>query len=69
MEPGITKTVFNEHMKATISKVKQYKQHFEKTEGSSEKFNPSTMFRHWLYLSDKDVYSSMLTKISKEAFE
>jgi len=69
MEPDITRTKFNEHMKKTIAKVKQYKQHFEGAEGATEKLNPYTVIRHCLYLSDKDIYSSMLTKVSKEAFE
>jgi putative GTP pyrophosphokinase len=69
MEPNITRTMFNTHMKATISRVKLYKIHFESVEGSSEILNPFTMIRHCLYLSDKTIYSSMLTKVSKEAFE
>ncbi|CED59225.1 Region found in RelA / SpoT proteins [Moritella viscosa] len=69
MEPRITKTDFNGHMKATISKVKEYQQHFESIEGSSEKLNPYTIIRHCLYLSDKEAYTSILTKMSKDAFE
>jgi len=69
MEPKITKTDFNEHMKATISKVKEYQLHFESIEGSSEKLNPYTVIRHCLYLSDKEIYTSILTKVSKDAFE
>ncbi len=69
METNITRTKFNEHMKATISKVKEYQQFFEATEGSSEKLNPYTVIRHCLYLNDKDTYSSILTNVSKDTFE
>ncbi len=69
MESNITRTDFNEHMKATISKVKEYQTYFESLEGSSEKLNPYTMIRHCLYLSDKEAYSAILTNVSKEAFE
>lgn len=69
MEPEITRTKFNEHMKKTITKVKQYKLYFEDLEGAVEKLNPYTVIRHCLYLSNKDSYSAMLTKVSKETFE
>ncbi|WP_172562913.1 GTP pyrophosphokinase [Vibrio furnissii] len=68
-EPQITRTDFNEYMKATISKVKEYKAYFESLEGSNEKLNPYTIIRHCLYLSDKDKYNSILTNVSKEAFD
>lgn len=69
MESRITKTDFNEYMKATISKVKDYQQYFESIEGSSEKLNPYTIIRHCLYLSNKEAYASILTKVSKDTFE
>jgi putative GTP pyrophosphokinase len=69
MEPSITRTKFNEYMKASISKVKQYKQTFERNNSSGEMLNPFTTIRHCLYFGDKEIYSSMLTKVSKDAFE
>ncbi|MGK0271058.1 MAG: putative GTP pyrophosphokinase [Cocleimonas sp.] len=69
MDSNITKTMFNEYMKATIVKLREYKQYFDGIEGSSEKLNPFTVIRHCLYLSNKEIYSSMLTKVSKDAFE
>lgn len=69
VEPEITRTDFNEYMKATIGKVKQYKSHLENLTESSESLNPFTMIRHCLYLNDKNKYSSFLTNVSKDAFE
>ncbi len=68
-EPQITRTDFNEYMKAAISKVKEYKAYFESLENSNEKLNPYTMIRHCLYLSNKEKYNSILTNVSKEAFD
>lgn len=68
-DPNITRAQFNSHMKKTISKVKLYKSYFESNSSSSESLNPFTMIRHCLYLADKDVYASFLTKVSKDAFE
>lgn len=69
IEPEITRTKFNEYMKETVSKVKSYKQHFERKTDDNDALNPFTIIRHCLYLSDKDKYSSMLTNISKESFD
>lgn len=69
IEPGITRTDFNEYMKETITKVKQYQSYFEKQSESKESLNPFTIIRHCLYLHDKEKYSSFLTNVSKEAFE
>lgn len=69
MKPDITRTKFNEYMKETISKVKQYKQYFDSVDNSSEQLNPYTIIRHCLYLSDQNTFSSMLTKVSKESFD
>ena len=69
MEPNITRTMFNAHMKSTISKVKLYKIDFEAAESESNQLNPFTMIRHCLYLNEKTIYSSMLTKVSKGSFE
>ena len=69
IEPGITRTDFNECMKATIAKVKRYKSYFEKQGESKEILNPFTIIRHCLYLSDKEKYSSFLTNVSKESFD
>lgn len=68
-EPTITRTQFNSYMKSTISKVKLYKAEFEQSNTANESLNPFTMIRHCLYLANKDVYGSFLTKISKDSFE
>lgn len=69
VEPDITRTEFNEYMKSSIGKVKQYKTHFEANSESNDKLNPFTIIRHCLYLSNREKYSSILTNISKDAFE
>ena len=69
VDPEITRTDFNEYMKATIGKVKQYNTYVEGLTESSESLNPFTMIRHCLYLNDKDKYSSFLTNVSKDAFD
>lgn len=69
IEPEITRTDFNEYMKATISKVKQYQIYFESQGESKESLNPFTIIRHCLYLNDKEKYSSFLKNVSKEAFD
>lgn len=68
MEPSITRRHFNFHMRETIAKVKLYKAHFEK-QNPSDTMNPYTVIRHCLYLSNKDTYGSILTKVSRETFE
>lgn len=69
IEPEISRTDFNEYMKATISRVKQYQVYFEGQGEAKENFNPFTIIRHCLYLNDKEKYSSFLTNVSKEAFD
>jgi len=69
IKANITKSEFNKHMRETISKVKEYKSYFEDIEGSNEKLNPFTIIRHCLYLSDKIAFSSILTNVSKDAFD
>lgn len=69
IEPEITRSDFNEYMKATIGIVKQYKVYFEENNDSNENLNPFTMIRHCLYLNDKEKFSSILTNVSKEAIE
>jgi putative GTP pyrophosphokinase len=69
IEPEITRTDFNEYMKATIAKVKQYQTYFESQGDSKESLNPFTIIRHCLYLNSKEKYSSFLTNVSKEAFD
>lgn len=69
VEPEITRSDFNEYMKANIGKVKQYQAYFEKQSDSNERLNPFTIIRHCLFLTDKNRYSSFLTKVSKDAFE
>jgi ppGpp synthetase/RelA/SpoT-type nucleotidyltranferase len=66
---NITKNQFQKNMEDTISKVKDYKNYFESIEGSNEKLNPFTIIRHCLYLSDHELFSAILTNVSKETFD
>ncbi|ABK38957.1 GTP pyrophosphokinase [Aeromonas hydrophila] len=69
LAPNITRNDFNEYMKATITKVKQYKQEFEENPENNDTLNPYTVIRHCLYLRDQNVFSSMLTNTSKNSFD
>lgn len=69
LEPEITKSKFNLYMRDNVSKVKQYKTHFESSSNSAETLNPYTIIRHCLYLGDKSRFNSILTNNSKSAFE
>lgn len=69
IEQGITRSEFNSYMKNNISKIKQYKAYFESASSTAEALNPYTIIRHCLYLGNKEKFSSILTNISKEAFE
>ncbi len=67
-QPGMSRAQFNELLRHTISTVKKYKQHFEEQnpEGS---FNPFTVMRHCLYLSDKTSFRPALRNVARQAFE
>ena len=66
---NITKNQFQRYMEETISKIKDYKSYFENIEGSSEELNPFTIIRHCLYLSNKKLFHSILTNVSKDKFD
>lgn len=69
IKPDITRTNLNAYIRDNISKVKVYKQYFEENNTSNETLNPFTVIRHCLYLSDKNVFSGVLTIASKESFD
>jgi len=66
--PGITRARFNTLMRETVGTVKRYKQYFEEQnpEGS---FNPYTVIRHCLYLSNRTVFRPALRNVARESFE
>ncbi len=66
--PGITRARFNTLMRQTIGIVKRYKQYFEEQNPSAQ-FNPYTVIRHCLYLSNKDLFGHALRKVSRTSFE
>jgi len=68
LKPDISRGKFNYYMRENISKVKKYKDIFEQ-KNPSDTLNPFTIIRHCLYLGDKETFSSMLTKQSRESFE
>lgn len=66
--PGITRARFNTLMRQTIGIVKRYKQYFEEQNPSAQ-FNPYTVIRHCLYLSNKELFGHALRKVSRTSFE
>lgn len=68
LKQDITRSKFNYYMKENITKVKSYREEFERN-NPSDKFNPYTLIRHCLYLGDKAMFGNMLTNIAKESFE
>jgi ppGpp synthetase/RelA/SpoT-type nucleotidyltranferase len=68
LNPDTSRGKFNFYMRENISKVKKYKEDFEK-KNPSDTLNPFTIIRHCLYLGDKEKFLSMLTKQSRESFE
>jgi hypothetical protein len=67
-QPGITKGQFNEYMRKTYWRVKQYKQFFENGE-SKGTMNPFTVIRHCLYLADPTQFAGALSKVVRVNFE
>lgn len=55
-------------MRENISKVKRYKEFFEKNY-PSYKFDPYTVIRHCLYLGEKDLFERLLTAQHSEVFD
>jgi len=66
--PRINRSEFNSIVRHQIGTVKKYKLYFE-DRNDSLKFNPYTVIRHCLYLSDKDTYELALRRNAKEAFD
>ena len=68
LKPNISRGKFNFYMRENIAKVKTYQTYFE-DQNPSEKMNPFALIRHCLYLGDKEIFSSILTKIARESFD
>jgi putative GTP pyrophosphokinase len=66
--PGMTRARFNALMRATVTIVKRYKQHFEEHNPHAS-FNPYTVMRHCLYLSNKAAFRPALRNSARESFE
>lgn len=66
--PGMTRARFNTLMRETIGVVKRYKQHFEE-QNPQGSFNPYTVIRHCLYLSNKSAFRAALRNSARESFE
>ena len=56
---GMTRARFNALMRETVGVVKRYKQHFEE-QNPQASFNPYTVIRHCLYLSNKTAFRPAL---------
>jgi len=67
-KPDISRGKFNFYMRENISRVKDYKVYFEKS-NPLDKLNPYTIIRHCLYVGDKDIFSSMLTNAARDSFD
>jgi putative GTP pyrophosphokinase len=65
---GMTRARFNTLMRETVGVVKRYKQHFEEHNPQAS-FNPYTVIRHCLYLSNKTVFRPALRNSARESFE
>lgn len=66
--PGMTRSGFNALMRETLGQVKRYKQHFDEHNPQAS-FNPYTVIRHCLYLSDKTAFRAALRNSARESFE
>ena len=65
---GMTRARFNALMRETVGVVKRYKQHFEE-QNPKASFNPYTVIRHCLYLSNKAAFRPALRNSARESFE
>ncbi|WP_010458888.1 GTP pyrophosphokinase [Acidovorax radicis] len=65
---GMTRARFNALMRETVGVVKRYKQHFEEHNPQAS-FNPYTVIRHCLYLSNKAAFRPALRNSARESFE
>lgn len=66
--PGMTRARFNTLMRETVGVVKRYKQQFEELNPQAS-FNPYTVMRHCLYLSNKSAFRSALRNSARESFQ
>ena len=66
--PAMTRARFNTLMRETVGVVKRYKQHFEE-QNPQGTFNPYTVIRHCLYLSNKAAFRPALRNSARESFE
>ncbi|MCZ8220996.1 MAG: RelA/SpoT domain-containing protein [Acidovorax sp.] len=66
--PRMTRARFNTLMRETIGVVKRYKLHFEE-QNPQASFNPYTVIRHCLYLSNKAAFRPALRNSARESFE
>jgi ppGpp synthetase/RelA/SpoT-type nucleotidyltranferase len=66
--PGMTRARFNTLMRETVGVVKRYKQHFEELNPTAS-FNPYTVMRHCLYLSNRSAFRPALRNSARESFE
>lgn len=67
VQPLLTRSDFNEHLRTRISFVKRYQAEFEAKSG--HRMNPFTIMRHCLYLSDKTLFQGILMNAVRENFE
>jgi ppGpp synthetase/RelA/SpoT-type nucleotidyltranferase len=65
---GMTRARFNALLRETIAVVKRYKLHFEE-QNPQGSFNPYTVIRHCLYLSNNIAFRPALRNVAREAFE
>ena len=66
--PGMTRARFNTLIRETVAVVKRYKQHFEE-QNPQASFNPYTVIRHCLYLSNRQAFRPALRNSARESFE
>lgn len=66
--PGLTRARFNGLLRNTLGTIKRYRQHYEDAHPGSS-FNPFTVIRHCLYLSDRQTFRPALRNAAREAFE
>ncbi len=66
--PGMTRARFNTLIRETVAVVKRYKHHFEE-QNPQASFNPYTVIRHCLYLSNRQAFRPALRNSARESFE
>jgi putative GTP pyrophosphokinase len=66
--PTMSRARFNTLLRETLGVVKRYRQHFE-AQNPETGFNPYTVMRHCLYLSDRQTFRRALRPVAREAFD